>query len=94
MTQQLDRAYENFRAKATELERYIYLASLQDRNETLFFRLSRAHRRDDADRLHAGRRRGVPAFSHIYRRARGLYIALEQRDRIETILRNPDARRP
>ena len=27
-------------------------------------------------------------FSHIYRRARGLYIGYEQRDQIETILRN------
>jgi hypothetical protein len=42
--QQLARVYENYRVKQTPLERYIHLASLQDRNETLFFR------------LHAGRR--------------------------------------
>jgi len=43
MTQQLERAYENFTAKATDLERYIHLASLHDRNETLFFRLVLDH---------------------------------------------------
>src|SRR5437764_15175484 len=41
--QQLARVYESFRAKQTPLERFIYLASLQDRNETLFFRLVQDH---------------------------------------------------
>src|SRR6185436_19507468 len=43
MDQQLARVYENFRAKQTSLEGYIHLASLQDRNETLFFRLVHDH---------------------------------------------------
>ena len=41
--QQLARVYENYRRKPTPLERYIHLASLQDRNETLFFRLLHDH---------------------------------------------------
>ncbi len=43
---QLERVYENFQAKSTPLEKFIYMASLQDRNETLFFRL--CHERIDA----------------------------------------------
>jgi malic enzyme len=89
LAQQLDRAYENFRAKATDLERYIYLASLQDRNETLFFRLLVDHIEEMLPIVYTpvvGE--ACQKFSHIYRRSRGLYIAYEQRDRIETILRN------
>ena len=37
--EQLARAYENFQRKTSSLERYIFLASLQDRNETLFYML-------------------------------------------------------
>jgi len=89
MTQQLERAYENFTAKATDLERYIHLASLHDRNETLFFRLVLDHIDEMLPIVYTpvvGE--ACQKFSHIYRRPRGLYISYEQRDRIETILRN------
>jgi malic enzyme len=91
MTQQLERAYENFTAKSTGLERYIYLASLQDRNETLFFRLLVDHIAEMMPIVYTpvvGE--ACQKFSHIYRRARGLYISYEQRDRIDAILRNHD----
>src|SRR3954453_11773667 len=35
----LPRTYENFQQKTSPQERYIFLTSLQDRNETLFYRL-------------------------------------------------------
>jgi len=41
--QQLARAYENYRRKESDLERYVFLVSLQDRNETLFYRLLQEH---------------------------------------------------
>ena len=43
MEDQLARTYENYSRKESDLERYIYLASLHDRNETLFFRLVYEH---------------------------------------------------
>jgi malate dehydrogenase (oxaloacetate-decarboxylating) len=89
MEQQLDRSYENFRNKQTDLERYIHLASLHDRNETLFFRLVHEHIDEMMPIIYTpvvGE--ACQQFSHIYRRARGLYISYEQRDRIEQILRN------
>ena len=87
--QQLERVYENYRAKQTPLERYIHLASLQDRNETLFFRLVHDHIEEMMPVLYTpvvGE--ACQKFSHIYRRPRGLYIAYEQRDVIESILAN------
>src|SRR5713101_2599371 len=36
---QLRRTYENFSSKTSALEKYIFLAALQDRNEILFYRL-------------------------------------------------------
>jgi malic enzyme len=90
--QQLERVYENFRAKQTPLERYIHLASLQDRNETLFFRLVHDHIEEMMPVLYTpvvGE--ACQKFSHIYRRPRGLYFAHEQRDAIEKILANHTA---
>src|SRR5512147_217463 len=43
--QQLERVYGNFSAKQTNLDKFVFMASLQDRNETLFFRL--CHERID-----------------------------------------------
>ena len=41
--EQLARTYGNFRRKGSDLEKYIFLISLQDRNETLFYRLLQEH---------------------------------------------------
>ena len=86
--QQLARTYDSFRAKTTDLERYIYLASLQDRNEVLFYRLLQEHIAEMSPIIY------TPVvglacqnFSHIYRRPHGLYIGFEQRDEIADILR-------
>jgi malate dehydrogenase (oxaloacetate-decarboxylating) len=87
--QQLARVYENYRAKTSSLERYIHLTSLQDRNETLFFRLLTDHLEEMMPVVYTpvvGE--ACQQFSHIYRRPRGLYISYDQRDRIEDILRN------
>jgi malic enzyme len=89
MEQQLARVYENYRVKATSLERYIHLTSLQDRNETLFFRLLHDHIDEMMPVVYTpvvGE--ACQQFSHIYRRPRGLYISFEQRDRIDEILRH------
>jgi malic enzyme len=89
LEQQLDRIYENFQAKGTNLEKFIFMAGLQDRNETLFYRL--CHERIDemmpiVYTPVVGE--ACQKFSHIYRRPRGLYINYKQRDNIEKVLLN------
>ena len=86
--QQLKRVYENYTMKTTSLERYIHLTSLQDRNETLFYRLLVDHIDEMMPVVYTpvvGE--ACQQFSHIYRRPRGLYISYDQRDRIDEILR-------
>ncbi|MGZ8866909.1 MAG: NAD-dependent malic enzyme [Thermoanaerobaculia bacterium] len=93
--EQLDRVYENYQAKQTPIEKFIYLAALHDRNETLFFRL--CHERIDemmpiVYTPVVGE--ACQKFSHIFRRPRGLYISYDQRERIEQILANAEIQNP
>jgi malate dehydrogenase (oxaloacetate-decarboxylating) len=95
MQQQMQRTYAAFSAKATNLEKFIYLSALQDRNQTLFYRLVLEHIDEMMPVVYTpvvGE--ACQRFSHIYRRARGLYIAYEQRDHVGEILRNSGIERP
>jgi malate dehydrogenase (oxaloacetate-decarboxylating) len=91
----MQRTYESFQAKTSDLERHIYLTSLHDRNETLFYRLVQEHVDEMMPVVYTpvvGE--ACQKFSHIYRRGRGLYIAYEQRDRIKHILANAEIPNP
>jgi malate dehydrogenase (oxaloacetate-decarboxylating) len=93
--QQMVRTHESFQAKGTNLEKFIYLTALQDRNETLFYRLVLDHIDEMMPIVYTpvvGE--ACQRFSHIYRRARGLYISYEQRDVIEQILLNAEIPNP
>jgi malate dehydrogenase (oxaloacetate-decarboxylating)(NADP+) len=89
LDRQVERVMGHLDAKPNDLERYIYLIGLSDRNETLFYR---AVMSDPA--------RFIPilydptvadaclTFGHIYRRARGMYITREMKGRIAEVLHN------
>ena len=89
LDRQLERVLQHLEAKPSDLERYIYLVGLADRNEALFYRT-----------LMSDPARFVPivydptiaeaclAFGHIYRRSRGMYINRDMKGRIEEVLRN------
>jgi malate dehydrogenase (oxaloacetate-decarboxylating) len=95
MQQQLQRVLGAYRAKTSPIEKFIYLTSLHDRNETLFYRLVQENIDEMMPVVYTpvvGE--ACQKFSHIYRRGRGLYIAYEQRDRIEEILKNAETPNP
>src|ERR1700680_4313298 len=89
LDRQVERALGHRDGKPNDLEQYIYLVGLSDRNETLFYRTVMS---DPA--------RFIPilydptvadaclAFGQIYRRARGMYITREMKGRIAEVLRN------
>jgi malate dehydrogenase (oxaloacetate-decarboxylating) len=91
--EQLARTYENYKRKENDLERYIFLMSLQDRNETLFYMLVQEHIAEMVPVIYTpvvGA--GCQQYSHIYRKPRGIYISFPQRDVIAAILRNAPSR--
>ena len=83
------RVIGNLRDKATDLERYLFLVSLQDRNETLFYRVVINHIEEIMPLIYTPTvGKACQQFSHIYRRPRGLYISLEDRGHVREILQN------
>jgi malate dehydrogenase (oxaloacetate-decarboxylating)(NADP+) len=83
------RVLENLNDKASDLERYLYLISLQDRNETLFYRVISNHIERMMPLIYTPTvGKACEQFGHIYRRPRGLYISLEDRGRVADVLRN------
>lgn len=89
LDEQCTRAYENYARKETELERYIFLAALQDRNETLFYSLVQRHIVEMMPVIYTpGVGAGCQHYSHIYRRPRGLYIPYPHIGEIDAILGN------
>jgi malate dehydrogenase (oxaloacetate-decarboxylating)(NADP+) len=89
MDQQLKRVMKHLSLKPNDLERYIYMIGLLDRNETLFFKV-----------LMSDPARFIPImydptvgeaciqFSDIYRRNGGMYITINDRGQVKEILRN------
>jgi len=94
--EQRSRAYENYLRSGSDVQRYLFLASLQDRNETLFYRLLLDHLEEMAPIVYTPTVGKVcEQFSHIYRRPRGVYVSIDDRGRIAEILRQaapPDVR--
>jgi malate dehydrogenase (oxaloacetate-decarboxylating) len=92
---QLERAYGNFHDKATDIEKFIMLVGLHDRNETLFYRLVHEHLDEMVPIVYTpvvGE--ACQRFSHIYRRARGLFIPYDQRHNIAQLLANYHCAKP
>ena len=87
--QQVLRALENIRRKSSELEKYIYLLDLKDRNENLFYRVVIDNIEEMMPIIYTPTvGQACVEYSRIIRRPRGLYISPEFRSRIGECLDN------
>ena len=87
--QQSRRVYDNISRKKEPLEKYIGLAALQDRNEHLFYRVLLDHVQELLPIVYTPTvGQACQEFSHIFRRARGIWITPEHRGRIYEVLGN------
>jgi len=86
---QKDRALENLRRKAYDIERYIYLLALQDRNERLFYRMVIDHIDEVMPYIYTPTvGQACKEFAHIFRKPRGFYITPEDKGDIREMLDN------
>ncbi len=87
--EQRDRAYDQLCAFTSRMDKHIYLRSIQDTNETLYFNLL-VHNLEELMPIVYTPTVGEACqkFSQIYRRKRGLFISYDDRDKIDRILRN------
>jgi len=87
--EQQARILENFRQKSSALEQYIYLISLMDRNEHLFYRTVMEHVEEMMPIIYTPTvGEACVKFGHIFRRPRGLYVTDLDRGRVKRILEN------
>ncbi|QKZ04604.1 NAD-dependent malic enzyme [Pseudomonas eucalypticola] len=87
--EQVDRVYRQYEQCASDLDKHIYLRSIQDNNETLFFRLLESHLDKMLPIIYTPTvGQACQEFSKIYRTHRGLFISWPDRDRIDDILRS------
>ena len=89
LDRQVERVLAHLDEKADDLERYIYLIGLEDRNETVFYKT-----------IMSDPKRFIPVlydptvadacetFGNNYRRARGMYITRYMKGRMAEVLRN------
>ena len=80
---------ENLAAKSNDLERYVFLIGLQDRNERLFYRVLMDHLERLMPIVYTPTvGLACERFGHIFRRPRGLFVSAADRGRVREVLAN------
>ena len=95
LAQQVDHCWHEFSTRRDDLDKHIYLRALQDRNETLFYRVLRDHISETMPIVYTPTV-GVACqrFSEIYRRPRGLFVSYPDRDQLADVIDNRPHRNP
>ncbi|WP_394827613.1 NAD-dependent malic enzyme [Pendulispora albinea] len=86
---QVRRAFTQLAEKNSNLGKYIYLSSLQDNNETLFYKVLRSAPAELLPLVYTPTvGEACERYGHIMRRARGLYVPITRKGHVRELLRN------
>ncbi|MGD0399189.1 MAG: NAD-dependent malic enzyme, partial [Syntrophobacteraceae bacterium] len=89
MDEQLMRVLRSLRAKPTDLEKYIFLISLQDRNKTLFFKVLLENIEELVPIVYTPTvGKACLEYGHIFRRPQGIFITANDKGRVADLLEN------
>ena len=86
---QLQRAIENMRRKHYDIEKYIFLSALQNRNERLYYRIIIEHIQEIMPLIYTPTvGQACKEFAAIFRQPKGIYITAQDRGNVQEILNN------
>ncbi|MDN6513581.1 MAG: NAD-dependent malic enzyme [Acidipropionibacterium jensenii] len=87
MEDQLKRVYVQYRAQRSPLDKYLFLNTLHDRNEVLYYRLLSEHIEEMLPIVYTPTiGQAIPEYSHWYHRPRGVYLSIDDPEGIEDAL--------
>ena len=89
LEEQLIRAYANFQRQTEPLDKYVFLTLLQNRNETLFYKLLETYPEEMIPIIYTPTvGQACLDYGVIFRRPRGMFISIRERGRIAEVLRH------
>jgi malate dehydrogenase (oxaloacetate-decarboxylating) len=89
LEEQSAHCWREFSTRRDDLDKHIYLRALQDRNETLFYRVLRDHIPETLPIVYTPTvGEACQQFSEIYRRPRGLFVSYADRNCLDEVLEN------
>lgn len=89
MDEQVERVMAGLRSKPNDLEKHIFLISLQERNRTLFYRVVIDNLEEIMPLIYTPTvGQACQEYAHIFRRSQGIYISEKDAGNIDRILEN------
>ncbi len=89
LEEQLLRVYANFKRQPEPVDKYVFLTLLQNRNETLFFKLLETYPEEMIPIIYTPTvGQACLDYGSIFRSPRGMFISIRERGRIAEILRH------